>query len=128
MVAEASSRFPIVGIGASAGGLEAFRELLRFLPADAGMAYVVVQHLDPNHESLLPDLLARATHMAVHEAREGMEICADHVYVIAPNTDMTLSQGVLTLLPRTETVDSISLLIRSCVRWPRVRAVRCHWA
>ncbi len=94
--------FPIVGIGASAGGLEAFRELLRFLPDDAGMAYVLVQHLDPRHASLLPDLLARATRMQVHEAREGMEVCADHVYVMAPNTDMTLSQGALTLLPRTE--------------------------
>ena len=102
MAAEPVS-FPIVGIGASAGGLEAFRELLRFLPADAGMAYVVVQHLDPTHASLLPDLLARATRMPVHEAREGMEVRADQVYVMAPNTDMTLSQGVLTLLPRTET-------------------------
>jgi two-component system, chemotaxis family, CheB/CheR fusion protein len=64
--------FPIVGIEASAGGLEARRELLRFLPADAGMAYVVVQHLDPRHESLLPELLAQATVMEVHEARAGM--------------------------------------------------------
>jgi two-component system CheB/CheR fusion protein len=94
--------FPIVGIGASAGGLEAFKDLLRFLPDDAGMAYVLVQHLDPKHESLLPDLLARATRMPVHEAREGMKVRADHVYVMAPNTDMTLSQGALTLLPRTQ--------------------------
>jgi two-component system, chemotaxis family, CheB/CheR fusion protein len=83
MAAEPVS-FPIVGIGASAGGLEAFRELLRFLPANAGMAYVVVQHLDPRHESLLPDLLARATRMPVHEAREGMLVEADQIYVIAP--------------------------------------------
>jgi two-component system CheB/CheR fusion protein len=94
--------FPIVGIGASAGGLEAFRELLRALPADAGMAYVVVQHLDPSHESLLPDLLARATRMPVHQAREGLEVCVGQVYVIAPNTDMTLSQGALQLVPRTQ--------------------------
>ena len=102
MAAELHS-FPIVGIGASAGGLAALRELLRFLPDDAGMAYVVVQHLDPKHESMLPDLLARATRMQVHEAREDMEVSADHVYIIAPNTDMTLSQSVLQLLPRTET-------------------------
>ncbi|HZR41509.1 MAG TPA: chemotaxis protein CheB [Ktedonobacteraceae bacterium] len=76
--------FPIVGIGASAGGLAALQELLRFLPDDAGMAYVVVQHLAPKHESVLPDLLARATRMQVHEAREDMEVSADHVYVIAP--------------------------------------------
>ena len=94
--------FPVVGIGASAGGLEALRELLRFLPADAGMAYVVVQHLDPTHESLLPTLLARATRMRVHEAREGMEIAANQVYVIAPNMDMTLAQNVLQLMPRTQ--------------------------
>lgn len=96
------SAFPIVGIGASAGGLEAFRELLRFLPVDAGMAYVLVQHLDPTHESLLSDLLARVTRMPVHEAREGMVVEADQIYVIAPNTDMTLSRDTLTLLPRTE--------------------------
>ena len=96
MAAEQHS-FPIVGIGASAGGLAALRELLHFLPDDAGMAYVVVQHLDPKHESMLPDLLARATRMQVHEAREGLEVSADHVYVIAPNTDMTLSQSVLQL-------------------------------
>ena len=94
--------FPIVGIGASAGGLEAFREVLRFLPDNAGMAYVLVQHLDPGHESLLPELLSRATRMVVHEAHTGMVVEADHIYVIAPNKDMTLSRDVLTLVPRTE--------------------------
>lgn len=67
------------------------------------MAYVVVQHLDPRHESLLPDLLAQATGMAVHEARAGMVVAVNQVYVIAPNTNLTLSQGVLQLAPRTET-------------------------
>lgn len=94
--------FPIVGIGASAGGLEAFREVLHFLPNDTGMAYVFVQHLAPTHETLLPELLARETQMHVHEAQEGMDLRANHVYVIAPNTDMTLSKGVLSLQPRTE--------------------------
>jgi len=101
MVSEHIS-FPIVGIGASAGGLEAFRDVLRFLPDDTGMAFVLIQHLDPKHESLLPDLLARATHMVVREAQANMVVEANHVYVMAPNTDMTLSQGALTLLPRTE--------------------------
>ena len=95
--------FPIVGIGASAGGLEALRELLRGLSDDAGMAYVVVQHLDPTHKSLLADLLARATRMDVREAREGMEVCANHVYIIAPNTDLTLQQDSLRLVPQTKT-------------------------
>ena len=93
--------FPIVGIGASAGGLEAFTEVLRFLPSDTGMAYVLVQHLDPARPSLLAPLLARATAMEVREARGGLLIEANHVYVIAPNTDMTLSQGTLTLVPQT---------------------------
>ncbi|HET8842229.1 MAG TPA: chemotaxis protein CheB, partial [Ktedonobacteraceae bacterium] len=93
---------PIVGIGASAGGLKAFRELLRNLSTETGMAYVLVQHLDPTQESLLPDLLARATSMPVHEAQEGMDITANQVYVITPNTDITLAQGRLHLFPRTE--------------------------
>jgi two-component system, chemotaxis family, CheB/CheR fusion protein len=84
--------FPIVGIGASAGGLEAFTELLRVLPADTGMAYVLVQHLDPAHKSLLAGLLARATSMEVREARDGLTVEVDQVYVIPPNTDMTLAQ------------------------------------
>ncbi|GAC1362023.1 MAG: hypothetical protein NVSMB38_45340 [Ktedonobacteraceae bacterium] len=79
-----------------------FRAVLHALPDDTGMAYVFVQHLAPTHETHLPELLARETQMPVHEAREGMDIRANHVYVIAPNTDMTLSKGVLRLQPRTE--------------------------
>ncbi|GAC1370403.1 MAG: hypothetical protein NVSMB44_37500 [Ktedonobacteraceae bacterium] len=95
--------FPIVGIGASAGGLEAFTELLKHLPTTTGMAYVLVQHLDPTHSSLLVDLLARTTSMGVCEAREGMEVEANHVYIIAPNTDLTLEQNKLKLVPQTNT-------------------------
>jgi len=95
--------FPIVGIGASAGGLEAFTQVLKHLPATTGMAYVFVQHLDPAHASLLSDLLARTTPMNVREAREGMEVEANHVYVIAPNTDLTLEQSTLKLVPQTKT-------------------------
>lgn len=95
--------FPIVGIGASAGGLEAFTEMLRFLPDATGMAYVFVQHLDPTHDSILPSLLAHATTMDVHEAQDAQVVEADHLYVIPPNSDMTLEQGMLKLLPRTAT-------------------------
>jgi len=95
--------FPIVGIGASAGGLDAFRHLLRFLPVDTGMAYVFVQHLDPTHESLLTALIARATPMEVCEVRMAMVVEPNHVYVIAPNTDLLLDQGRLTLRPETKT-------------------------
>lgn len=92
--------FPIVGIGASAGGLEAFTHMFGQLPADTGMAYVVIQHLDPMHVSLLPSLLARITSMPVHEGQDGMVIEQNHVYVIPSHADMTLEQGTLHLLAR----------------------------
>ncbi|MGG6296818.1 chemotaxis protein CheB [Leptolyngbya sp. AN02str] len=87
----------VVGIGASAGGLGAFSELLRHLPADTGMAFVLVQHLAPEQESLLGDLLARTTPMPVEVATMGAEVQPNHVYVIPPNTQMTIEQGQLQL-------------------------------
>lgn len=92
--------FPIVGIGASAGGLEAFVQLLSALPSDTGMAFVLVQHLDPQHESLLPELLARHTSMPVDAVQDGLAIEPDHVYVIPPNTSMQLQDGTLRLATR----------------------------
>jgi two-component system CheB/CheR fusion protein len=89
-----------VGIGASAGGLEAFLQLLAHLPATTGMAYVFVQHLDPSHESFLPALLARVTTMPVREVRDVVVVCPNQVYVIAPNTTLTLEGGRLLPLPR----------------------------
>ncbi len=94
--------FPVVGIGASAGGLEAFRQLLKHLPVDTGMAFVLVQHLDPTHESILTELLSRCTRMAVSEVRDGMGVEPDHLYIIPPNTNMAIAEGVLRLLPREE--------------------------
>jgi two-component system CheB/CheR fusion protein len=95
-----AATFPIVGIGASAGGLEAFTELLAALPADTGMAYVLVQHLDPDHPSLLTTLLARKASMPVEEVQDGARVEPNHVYVIPPNTSMTLRDGTLRLAPR----------------------------
>ena len=95
-----ADRFPVVGIGASAGGLEAFTQLLHHLPIDTGMAFVLVQHLDPNQPSLLSEILARATQMPVQEAQEGMAIAPNRVYVIPPNTIMTIAQGKLHLIRR----------------------------
>jgi two-component system CheB/CheR fusion protein len=95
--------FPIVGIAASAGGLEAFTELLKHLPTDTGMAFVLIQHLDPHHKSLLTEILARTTQMPVSEVTDGMEVEPNHVYIIPPNTKMILSQGVLQLTPREKT-------------------------
>ncbi len=92
--------FRIVGIGASAGGLEAVKQLLEHLPADTGMAFVLVQHLDPKHESLLPSLLARATRMPVVTAGDGIRVEPDHLYVIPPNRALTIQGGLLRLVPR----------------------------
>jgi two-component system, chemotaxis family, CheB/CheR fusion protein len=93
-------RFPIVGVAASAGGLEAFTQLLKHLPVDTGMAFVLIQHLSPDHQSLLTEILARVTKMLVREVKNGMVVEPNHVYVIPPNTKMVLEGGVLQLLPR----------------------------
>lgn len=98
----ANHAFPVVGVGASAGGLEAFRELLNHLPTNTGMALVLVQHLDPKHESMLAELLARSTKLTVSEVEHGMKVEPDHVFVIPRNKDMTISGGVLRLRPRSE--------------------------
>jgi two-component system, chemotaxis family, CheB/CheR fusion protein len=92
--------FPIVGMAASAGGLEAFTQLLSHLPIDTGMAFVLIQHLSPDHESLLTEILARATTMLVREVKNGMRVEPNQVYVIPPNTKMILLKGLLQLSPR----------------------------
>lgn len=92
--------FPIVGVGASAGGLEAFIQLLKALPHDTGMGFVLVQHLDPDHESQLTQILGRAISLPVREIRDGERIEPDHVYVIPPDTNLSISDGVLKIRPR----------------------------
>src|SRR5436309_7110 len=89
----------VVGIGASACGLEAFEQLLRALPNGTGLAFVLVQHLAPKHESMLSELLAKATRMPVVEVTQGMGVQGNHVYVIPPNADMSISDSVLHLSP-----------------------------
>ncbi|HET6957666.1 MAG TPA: chemotaxis protein CheB [Vicinamibacterales bacterium] len=98
--AAAHESFPIVGVGASAGGLEAFTELLKHLPTDTGMGYVLVQHLDPQHESALTTILQRATSLPLHEATNNLRVEPNQVYVIPPNTVLSITAGVLTLRPR----------------------------
>src|SRR6185436_14256162 len=90
----------VVGVGASAGGLEAFTHLLEALPNDTGMAFVLVQHLAPKHDSALVSLLAPATGMKVEEVREGTPLLPNHVYVIPPNSQMEVTRGRLHLMPR----------------------------
>ena len=87
----------IVGIGASAGGLEAFEQFFRHAPIDSGMAFVLVPHLDPSHASLLTEILQRATAMPVVEALNKAVVKANYVYVIPPNRDMKILNGKLQL-------------------------------
>lgn len=91
---------PIVGIGASAGGLEAITSLLKAVKPDLGMAYVLVPHLDPHRESAFTEILGRATKMPVVEVRDGLRVEADHVYVIPPNHDLVIENAALRLRPR----------------------------
>ena len=94
--------FAIVGVGSSAGGLEALIQLCEALPPDTGMAFVFVQHLDPKHESKLDSILAKSAAMPVHEATHGMKVEPNNIYVIPPNSTMTVVKSVLQLAPRGE--------------------------
>lgn len=95
--------FPIVGIGASAGGLEAFQQLLRALEVDTGMAFVLIQHLDPDHESALAQILARSTSLPVIEIAGNEPVQPNYVYVIPPGTSLRIANGVLKTQPRRRT-------------------------
>jgi PAS domain S-box-containing protein len=93
--------FPVVGVGASAGGLEAFTEVVSHLAKDAGLAILFVLHLEPHHKSYLAEVLGRASPLPIKEAAaEAMPVEANHIYVIRPNTDMALIDGHLTISPR----------------------------
>jgi two-component system CheB/CheR fusion protein len=95
----AEAPFPIIGIGASAGGLEALEQFLKHVPADSGgMAFVIVQHLDPTHKGIMPELLQRATGMKVFQVKDRTRVRPACVYVIPPNKDMSILHGVLHLL------------------------------
>ena len=88
---------PLVGIVASAGGLAALKDFFHAMPADSGMAFLLVPHLDPNHESLMVTLLARQTDMPVVEAGDGQRVEPDHIYIIPPGHELTLRDGVIRL-------------------------------
>jgi len=92
-----SPLFPIVGIGASAGGLEALEQFLRKVPENSGVAFVIVQHLDPTHKGIMPELLQRVTGMKVFQVSDRMQVKPNCVYVIPPNKDMSILHGVLHL-------------------------------
>ncbi len=105
--------FPIVGIGASAGGLEAMTDLLKHLPGNSGLAFALVQHLDPSHESAMASLLARVTEMPVSEAKNHVRLQPNHFYVIPPNKLMSISQRRLKLSPRKDSHLPIDEFLRT---------------
>jgi two-component system, chemotaxis family, CheB/CheR fusion protein len=93
-------KFPIVGVGASAGGLQALKQLLLALPLDLDRAFVLIPHSDPEHRSLMAEILTRVTLMPVMEVNDEPLIERNHVYVIPPNRTMLLTEGHLKLVPR----------------------------
>src|SRR3989440_3531813 len=99
-----SLAFPVVCVGASAGGLEAFTQLLSALSPDTGMAFVLVSHLSPSHASHLAEILSRSTRMPVNEVTHEPTVRPNHVYVIPPDRSMIIANGTLKLLPR-QTID-----------------------
>lgn len=122
--AAGAASFPIVGVGASAGGLEAFMELLKALRPQLGMAFVLIPHLDPHHESALTELLSRATKMPVLQVEHGQRVTPDHVYVIPPGQEMTIRQGILQLAARQKQRPmSIDTFLRSLAEDRRNNAI-----
>jgi two-component system CheB/CheR fusion protein len=116
----------VVGVGASAGGLEAFSQLLEALPANANVAIIFVQHLSPQHESALPSLLASRTTMPIVQVTEGLAIESRRIYVIPPNVQMDIANGVLHLLPRPydrSQFTPIDFFFRSLARWAQSRSI-----
>src|SRR5665213_683368 len=101
--------FPVVGIGASAGGLEAFKKLLKAVPEKSGMAYIIVQHLHPEHSSALPQILQRETNIPVHEISDNVEVEPDNIYIIPANKMLAATDGVLKLSPRPEDQKNMSI-------------------
>jgi two-component system CheB/CheR fusion protein len=118
--------FPVVAIGASAGGLEAYKEFFHALPSDTGMAYVLIQHLDPSHQSLLAEIIAKATKMPVEEVKSGVVIQPDCVYVIPPNALIAIVDCVFQLSPRGKTPGqhlAVNFFMRSLAEEEKSRAI-----
>lgn len=92
--------FPVVGVGASAGGLDAFKRLIKAIPEDSGMAYILVQHLEPTHESILAELLQKVTRIPIYEITNNVRVEPNQIYIIPSNKLLTATDGVLQLSPR----------------------------
>ena len=101
------NHFPVVGVGASAGGLEAFKRLLKAIPESSGMAFIFVQHLEPNHESMLPEILQKNTPIPVEEITDNVHVEPNHIYIIPSNKLLTADDGRLRLKPRPKNKKSL---------------------
>ena len=112
-----------VGIGASAGGLEAFKDLLECLPVDTGLSFVIIQHLATGQESMLTDILSRFTKMPVQAVKDSMPVEADHVYVIPPGTTMTIENSVLKLNPKGKSLKPIDTFFISLAEDLKTQAI-----
>ena len=121
-----TNQFLVVGIGASAGGLDAFKQLIKAIPVDSGMAYIIVQHLDPTHESILCELLQKSTQIPVQEVTDNIEVHPDNIYVIPPNKLLTASGGILHLSkrhPRSHNILPIDLFFSSLAEIHQSQAI-----
>ena len=103
---ERDKRFPIVGIGASAGGLEALKTFFSRLPGDCGLAFIVVVHMSPKQPSLLPDLLQKVASIPTSFAKDGEPIEPNHIYVISPDKDISVFKGHIQLLDMVRKIDN----------------------
>ena len=111
--------FPIAALGASAGGLDALETFFKAMPFDSGIAFVLITHLDPDHVSLLPELIQKCSQMKVHQACNGMKVAPNHIYILPPNKDMTIMHGALQLISITREQGvhlPIDIFMRSLVK------------
>ncbi len=117
--------FPIVGIGASAGGLEAFLQFLSKTPTDTGMAFIFIQHLDPTHASMSVEILSRATPLDIEEVKDGTRVKPNRVYVIPPNHNMSIENDILSLSDRSTSAQNlpIDLFLRSLAKAKQERSI-----
>ena len=91
-------KFPVVGIGASAGGFDALKKFFKAMPPEPDMAFVLVQHLDPTHESTMADIMGRYCQLKVLQAKDGVKLAPNHLYIIPPNRDMGMMNGTIQLI------------------------------
>jgi two-component system CheB/CheR fusion protein len=118
------NRFYIVGMCASAVGLEAFEQFFRIMPSDSGMAFILIPHLDPTHKSIMVDLIKRVTKMKVFEARDGMQVEPNTIYVIPPDNDLSILEGRLQLIEPTAPRGQRRPIDYFLEHWLRTRAKR----